>query len=113
VGSIAFVRRTPGAALLVAPVVGLLATLPARAVAYDFLTLQELAPNRFSGGEPHSWVDMIFLSFTILTGTGMGDISTSTGQAKSVVMVEQAVGLFYGAMVVTRLVGPRAMRRRA
>jgi hypothetical protein len=43
----------------------------------------------------------------------MGDISPSTGQAKSVVMVEQAVGLFYGAMVVTRLVGPRAMRRRA
>lgn len=88
-------------------------TLLAWAFAYVYVTLQALDTNSFAGGQPHSWIEMLFLSFTILTGTGMSDILPSTGHAMSVVMVEQAVGLFYVAMVVTRLVGLQAMPRRA
>ena len=46
------------------------------------------------------------------TGAGMSDILPTTGHAKSVVMVEQAGGLFFVAMVVTRVIGPQAMRNR-
>ena len=93
--------------------IGTVFTLLAWAFAYVYVALQALDPSSFTGGAPHSWVDMLFLSFTVLTGTGMSDILPSTGHAKSVVMIEQAVGLFYVAMVVTRLVGLQAMRRRA
>lgn len=94
--------------------IGTVFTLLAWAFAYVFVVLQAVDPGSFSAshGEVHSWVDMLFLSFTILTGTGMSDILPNTGHAKSVVMVEQAVGLFYVAMVVTRLVGLQAMRKR-
>lgn len=93
--------------------IGTVFTLLAWAFAYVYVILQALDPGSFDGGEPQSWMDMLFLSFTVLTGTGMSDILPSTGHAKSVVMIEQAVGLFYVAMVVTRLVGLQAMRRRA
>jgi hypothetical protein len=94
--------------------IGTVFTLLAWAFAYVFVVLQAVDPGSFSAsdGEVHTWVDMLFLSFTILTGTGMSDILPITGHAKSVVMVEQAVGLFYVAMVVTRLVGLQAMRKR-
>ncbi|HSE07507.1 MAG TPA: ion channel [Nocardioidaceae bacterium] len=93
--------------------IGTVFTLLAWAFAYVFVVLQALDPGSFSAsdGEVHSWVDMLFLSFTVLTGTGMSDILPLTGHAKSVVMVEQAVGLFYVAMVVTRLIGLQAMRK--
>jgi hypothetical protein len=58
-------------------------------------------------------MDMLFVSFTVLTGTGMSDILPVTGHARSVVMIEQVIGLLYVAMVVTRLVGLQAMRKRA
>lgn len=94
--------------------IGSVFTLLAWAFAFVYVVLQAVAPHSFSteGGEVHSWVDLLFLSFTILTGTGMSDILPLTGHAKSVVMIEQAIGLFYVAMVVTRLIGLQAMRKR-
>jgi hypothetical protein len=55
---------------------------------------------------------MLFLSFTTLTGTGMTEMLPISSQAKSVIMIEQVVGLFYVAMVVTRLIGLQAARKR-
>ena len=94
--------------------IGTVFTLLAWAFAFVYVVLQALDPTAFStdGGEVHSWVDLLFLSFTVLTGTGMSDILPMTGHAKSVVMIEQVVGLFYVAMVVTRLIGLQAMRKR-
>lgn len=94
--------------------IGTVFTLLAWGFAFVYVVLQALDPAAFStdGGEVHSWVDLLFLSFTVLTGTGMSDILPMTGHAKSVVMIEQIVGLFYVAMVVTRLIGLQAMRKR-
>lgn len=94
--------------------IGTVFTLLAWAFAYVYVVIQAVSPASFNagGGEVHSWVDMLFLSFTILTGTGMSEILPTTGHAKSVVMIEQVVGLFYVAMVVTRLIGLQAMRKR-
>ena len=94
--------------------IGTVFTFLAWAFAYVFVVLQALDPGSFAldSDEVHSWVDMLFLSFTVLTGTGMSDILPTSGHAKSVVMIEQVVGLFYVAMVVTRLIGLQAARKR-
>jgi hypothetical protein len=94
--------------------IGTVFTFLAWAFAYVFVVLQAVDPGSFAleSDEVHSWVDMLFLSFTVLTGTGMSDILPASGHAKSVVMVEQVVGLFYVAMVVTRLIGLQAARKR-
>jgi hypothetical protein len=94
--------------------IGTVFTLLAWAFAYVFVVLQAVDPTTFSvdGGDLYSWMDLLFLSFTTLSGTGLSDILPVTGHAKSVVMLEQVLGLFYVAMVVTRLIGLQAMRRR-
>lgn len=94
--------------------IGTVFTLLAWAFAFVYVVLQALDPFAFStdGGEAHSWVDLLYLSFTVLTATGLSDILPMTGHAKSVVMIEQVVGLFYVAIVVTRLIGLQAMRQR-
>jgi hypothetical protein len=95
--------------------IGTVFTLLAWAFAYTYIVIQAVDPMAFSpsGEETHSWMDMLFVAFTVLTGTGMSDILPVTGHARSVVMIEQVIGLLYVAMVVTRLVGLQAMRKRA
>lgn len=95
--------------------IGTVFTLLAWAFAYVFVVLQAVQPASFTSGadDAHTWMDLLFLSFTILTGTGLSEIQPATGHAKSVVMLEQVVGVFYIAMVVTRLIGLQALRKRA
>ena len=52
-------------------------------------------------------MELLFLSFTTLSSTGLSDITPISGHARSVVMLEQVAGVFYIAMVVTRLVSLR------
>ena len=56
------------------------------------------------GDDRRSWTELLFLSFTTLSSTGLSDIVPTSGHARSVNMIEQVAGLFYIAMVVTRLV---------
>ena len=86
-------------------------TLFAWAFAYLFVVVQALDPGAFGAGE-RAWMDLLYLSFTTLTTFGLSEFGPATGHAQSVVMLEQVVGLFYLAMVVTRLVSLRAERRR-
>jgi hypothetical protein len=55
-------------------------------------------------------MELLFLSFTSLTATGLSDIVPVTGHARSVAVLEMVVGVLYVAMVVARLVGLRASR---
>ena len=48
---------------------------------------------------------MLFLSFTTLTSTGLSDVIPIKPFARSVVMVEQCLGLAFIAMLVSRVVG--------
>lgn len=86
-------------------------TLFAWAFTYLFVVVQALDPGAFGGGDARGWMDLLFLSFTTLSSTGLSDIVPVTGHARSVVMLEQVAGIFYIAMVVTRLVSLRADRR--
>jgi hypothetical protein len=50
-------------------------------------------------------MELLFLSFTNLSATGLSDIVPITDHARSVVMIEQLAGLGYVALFVSRLVG--------
>ena len=87
-------------------------TLLAWAFAFLFVVVQALDPGGFNpdGMGTRSWMELLFLSFTTLSSTGLSDITPISGHARSVVMLEQVAGVFYIAMVVTRLVALRSAR---
>jgi hypothetical protein len=94
--------------------IGTVFTLFAWSFAYIFVVIQAIEPGSFGGypGGNRSWMDLLFLSFTTLSSTGLSDIVPIGSHARSVVMIEEVMGVFYIAMIVTRLVGLRAQRRR-
>lgn len=96
--------------------VGATFTLVAWAFAYSFTVCQAIAPGSFTAAvDPHadrSWMELLFLSFTTLTSTGLSDVIPIKPFARGLVMIEQLGGLAYVAMLVSRLVGLTVMRRR-
>lgn len=76
------------------------------AYTYDIVQLIWGTGQFVSGrhGELH-WVELLFLSFTTMTNTGLSDITPAGGHARSVMMLEQLAGLNYVALVVARLMG--------
>jgi hypothetical protein len=97
--------------------VGATFTLVAWAFAYGYTVVQAVEPHSFTAAvnpdHDRSWIELLFLSFTTLTSTGLSDVVPVKAFARSVVMVEQLAGVGYIAMVVSRLVGLMVMRRQA
>jgi hypothetical protein len=95
--------------------VGATFTLVAWAFAYSFTVCQAIEPRSFIAAiDPNadrSWMELLFLSFTTLSSTGLSDVTPVKPFARSIVMIEQLAGLAYVAMVVSRLVGLMVMRR--
>jgi hypothetical protein len=95
--------------------VGATFTLVAWAFAYVYTVVQAIAPGSFTAAvDPtadRSWIQLLFLSFTNLSSTGLSDVTPIRAFARSVVMLEQIAGLTYVAMLVSRLVGLTVLRR--
>jgi hypothetical protein len=91
-------------------------TLVAWAFAYSYTVCQAIAPGSFIAAiDPsgdRSWMELLFLSFTTLSSTGLSDVVPVKAFARALVMIEQLAGLAYVAMVVSRLVGLMVMARR-
>ena len=89
-------------------------TLLAWGFAYAYFVCQAWYPGSFTGalrpGEPRTWLDLLFLSFTTLSATGLGDILPLSSPARVLVMLEQFAGVAYIAVVVSRLVGLTMLR---
>jgi Ion channel len=89
--------------------VGATFTLFAWAFAYVYVVVQALSPGSFTAAvhpaDARSWVELLFLSFTTLSSTGLSDIVPIKPFARSVLMIEQLAGVLYVAMVVARMVG--------
>lgn len=71
-----------------------------------FALLQVFEPDAFAHNQPGShltWVDLMYFSFTVLTSTGFGEITPRTGMARSLIILEQIVGVMYVAFLVARL----------
>ena len=89
--------------------VGATFTLVAWAFAYVYVVCQAIAPHSFTAAvhpeRDRSWMELLFLSFTTLSSTGLSDVVPVKVFARGVVMLEQLAGLGYVAIVVSRLVG--------
>ena len=95
--------------------VGATFTLVAWGFAYTFVVWQAIEPGSFiaaidPGGE-RTWMELLFLSFTTLSSTGLSDVVPVEPSARSIVMLEQLAGVAYIAVVVSRLVGLTLPRR--
>jgi hypothetical protein len=94
--------------------VGATFTLVAWAFAYTYTVCQAIEPGSFTAAvhpdAQRTWIELLFLSFTTLTSTGLSDVVPIKPFARSLSMVEQIAGLAYVAMVVSRLVGLLVMR---
>jgi len=89
-------------------------TLLAWAFAYVYVVCQGLLPGSFGAGadHPRTWMELLFLSFTTLSGVGLGDIMPVLPMARALVMIEQFAGVMYIAVVVSRLVAMSVIMRR-
>ena len=84
-------------------------TLLAWAFAYAFYVCQAWFPGSFTAAvdpeQPRTWMELLFLSFTNLSATGLGDVLPMSAPARVLVMFEQFAGVAYIATVVSRLIG--------
>jgi len=91
-------------------------TLLAWGFAYAYFVCQAWYPQSFAGMvEPErsrSWLELLFLSFSTLSGVGNGDIIPLGPHARVLVMLEQLAGVGYIATVVSRLIGLTIVRGR-
>ena len=91
-------------------------TVVAWAFAYFYVAIQIIWPGSFIAAvepdAPRTWVELLFLSFSNLTSTGLSDVAPVLPQARGLVMIEQMAGLLYVALVVSRIVGLTLTRER-
>lgn len=86
-------------------------TVVAWGFAYVYAAAQVIWPGSFvgysspDGSDPLAWFELLYLSFTTLTSVGLSDVYPVIDHARSLVMIEQAAGVFYVALVVARLIG--------
>ena len=90
-------------------------TLIAWGFAYVYLVCQAWYPGSFAGvarpGEPRTFIELLFLSFTNLSAVGLGDVLPINSPARVLVMLEQFAGVAYIAVVVSRLIGLTIVRQ--
>lgn len=81
----------------------------AEAYAWLFMLCQQLQPEAFlaPGGvkQALTWVELMFLSATNFSATGLSDIMPLSPHARTIAIVEQWNGVMYMALIVSRLAG--------
>jgi hypothetical protein len=84
-------------------------TLLAWGFTHLYLVVQALTPGSFAAAVnpelPRTWTELNYLSFALLSSTGIGDVIPLTVHARSLASIEMFVGLIYLASVVARLIG--------
>ncbi|HEY9562780.1 MAG TPA: potassium channel family protein [Nocardioides sp.] len=82
-------------------------TVVAWGFAYVYVATQLVWPGSFIAAvdseQARSWTDLLYLSVTTLTSTGLSDIVPVEPHARSFVMLEQIAGMLYLALVVARI----------
>src|SRR5262249_56300520 len=76
--------------------------------AYLYAIIGFLYPQSYMiVGQPGQLVyaDALYLSITVLTSTGFGDVTPLTRPARGVCMIEQIVGALFVAILIARLAG--------
>jgi len=78
--------------------------------AFIYSLIESFTPNSFNfaqadATDPHGFFRLLYFSFTTLTTVGYGDITPVTDQARSFVMIEEFVGVFFVGILIARLAG--------
>jgi hypothetical protein len=83
-------------------------TLFAWAFAFLYIACQSVFPASFTaladGELGRSWLELLFLSFSVQSGTGLSDIVPIAPAARVLVSLQMFVGVMYLTLVVSRLV---------
>ncbi len=89
--------------------VGATFTLLAWAFTHLFVVTQALQPGSFlaatNAQAPRTWTELMYLSFALLSSTGIGDVIPVTVHARALASVAMFTGVMYLALVVSRLIG--------
>lgn len=87
---------------------GAVFTLLAWAFAFLYSICQLLVPNSFQNpnhvGEYQTWLDLLFLSFSLQSATGLSDVIPLAPAARMVAMLQMFCGVMYLALIVSRLI---------
>ena len=74
-----------------------------------FVLLQALRPGSFAAAvnpeQLRTWAELMYLSFALPSGTGIGDVIPLSPITRAVAAFEMFVGVMYLAAVVSRLIG--------
>lgn len=83
--------------------------------AYGYSIVQTLVPGSFLAAVdpdlPRTWMELLFLSTSNLTATGLSDIVPVTPYARAAVALQQIAGVLYVAVAVARIVALTGRRR--
>ena len=82
--------------------------------AYGYLIVQLVDPGAFRarvGERPRSFYDLLYMSFGLLTSNGPGDVTPVGAKVRSIVILEQIIGVLYVAILIARLAGIYPPRR--
>jgi hypothetical protein len=89
-------------------------TLLAWAFAFAYSVCQQWYPGSFIAAinpqNPRTWMELLFLSFSVLSSVGLSDIIPVRPEARALVMFESFAGVMYIALVVSRLIGLTTLR---
>ncbi|UOD28732.1 two pore domain potassium channel family protein [Massilia violaceinigra] len=84
-------------------------TLIAWGFTHLFVLVQAMHPGTYAAAvnaaDARTWTELNYLSFALLSSTGIGDVIPLTAHARALASVEMFVGLIYLAAVVSRLIG--------
>lgn len=84
-------------------------TLLVWAFALAYSVCQQIYPGSvlaaINPNNPRSWIELLFMSFSIQSSTGVGDVIPITGPARAIGSLQIFTGVMYIAIVVSRLVG--------
>lgn len=86
-------------------------TLLAWAFAFAYSACQYFVPGSFGTVEQRPWLELLFLSFSTLSGVGLSDITPTSPMGRSLVMLQMFGGVMYIAIVVSRLIAMIGRRR--
>ena len=78
--------------------------------AFIYALVESFTPGSFSfpqadATDPHDFFRLLYFSFTTLTTVGYGDITPVSDQARSSVMSEEFMGVFFVGILIARLAG--------
>lgn len=87
---------------------GAVFTLLAWGFAFLYSICQLTVPNSFQNpnhvGEYQTWLDLLFLSFSLQSATGLSDVIPIAPAARIVAMLQMFGGVMYLALIVSRLI---------